>query len=52
LTPDLRLDDPEVATEFLRRLDGSIRRVGRNAARHRDAVVGKQSLGLVFVKIH
>jgi ferredoxin-like protein FixX len=49
---DLCLDDPKVTTEFLRCLDCGVRRVSRNAARYRDAVFGKQPLGLVFVKIH
>ncbi len=48
----LRLHDPEVAAEFLRRLDGRIRGVGRDAARYRNAVLGKQSFRLVFVEIH
>ncbi len=41
-----------VAAERLRGLDRLFRRRGDLAGRHRDAVVGEQLLGLVFVEIH
>ena len=49
---DLGLDHPEVAADGLGRVDGLFRRARYAPGRHRDAVVGKQLLGLVFVEIH
>ncbi len=49
---DLRLDHPHVATKAVRCFDGFLRRVRDDAFGHRDAVLSKQRLGLVFVKIH
>ena len=48
----LGFHDPEVATQLLRGRDRGGGRLGRNATRHRDAIVRKQALGLVFVKVH
>jgi hypothetical protein len=49
---DLRLDDPDAAAEFLRRLLGLAHGEGGVAARHRHAVRAQQFLGLVFVDVH
>ena len=49
---DLRLDHPEVAADGLGRLDRLVGRAGDAPGRHRDAVVGEQLLGLVFVEVH
>mgnify|MGYP000597371168 CR=1 FL=1 len=49
---NLRLDDPELASQFLGCFDGCIRRVRRNALGYGDAVVSKQPFRLIFVEIH
>ena len=49
---DLGLDDPEVAADGLRRVDGLLRRAGDAPGRDRDAVIGKQLLRLIFVEVH
>ena len=48
----LGFDDPQVAAEFFGCRHGSVGRLDRDAARHRDAVIGKKSFRLVFVQIH
>jgi hypothetical protein len=48
----LCLDDPEVASEFLGRIDGRIGTFRRNSLRYGNTVVGEQSFRLIFVKIH
>ena len=48
----LGLYDPQFAAELLRRGDRGIGGLGGDSSRHGDAVVGKQSFGLVFVQIH
>jgi hypothetical protein len=49
---DLRLDDPDLAAELLRGLDGLAHAEGGVAARHRHAVRAQDFLGLVFVDLH
>src|ERR1019366_3396327 len=49
---DLRLYDPDRSAELARGLGGFIGREGRNAARHRHAVVAQYRLGLIFVDVH
>ena len=48
----LRLDDPQVAAEFFRGLYRFVRSGRDMALRHRNAVVRKNNLGLIFVEIH
>ena len=49
---DLGLDDPDRAAEFLGGFDRLLDRVGRNAARHGHAELGKNFLALVLVNLH
>jgi hypothetical protein len=49
---DLGLDDPDRAAELLGGLDRLLDRVGRNAARHGHAELGKNFLALVLVDLH
>jgi hypothetical protein len=48
----LGLDDPQIAAELFRSGDRGSGGLDGNATRHGNAVVGKQSFGLVFVQIH
>ncbi len=49
---DLGLDHPEVAADGLGRVDSLFRRARYAPGRHRNAVIGKELLCLVFVEIH
>ena len=49
---DLRLDHPDGTAELARRVLGLGPRIGDAAARHRDAEVRQQRLGLVLVNVH
>ncbi|MCY1558744.1 hypothetical protein D9M68_957030 [compost metagenome] len=49
---DLGLDHPGAVAEGLRGRDRFVRRGGDFAGRDRDAVLGQQLLGLIFVEIH
>src|SRR5690606_1165180 len=49
---DLGLDHPEVAGNGLGRIDRFFGRAGDAPGGHRDAVIGEQLLGLVFVEVH
>ncbi|MDH6591965.1 hypothetical protein M2165_001854 [Variovorax sp. TBS-050B] len=49
---DLGLDDPHRASKLLGGLDRLLNRIGRNAARHRHAELGKNFLALVLVDLH
>src|SRR5690606_16501078 len=49
---DLGLDHPEVAGNGLGGVDRLFGRARNAPRRHRDAVVGEQLLGLVFVEVH
>ena len=49
---DLRLDDPNRATQFLRRFDGFLHSESRDAAGHRNAELAQEFLALVFVDFH
>src|SRR5690606_33451889 len=49
---DLGLDHPEITADGLGGLDRLLRRTRHAPRRHRDAVFGKQLLGLIFVEVH
>jgi hypothetical protein len=48
----LGLDHPHRSAETLRGVGGLLGRGSDVARRHRDAVTGKELLGLVFVEVH
>ena len=49
---DLRLDDPEFATQRLGRGDGLLGAGRDGARRHRHAITGQNFFGLILVQIH
>ncbi len=49
---NLRLDDPDLAAQALRRIERFLHRESGIAARHRNAEVAQQLLALVFVDLH
>ncbi len=48
----LRLDDPEIAAQFLGSVYRCVRTLNWNSAWDRNAVLGKQPFRLIFVEIH
>ncbi|MCY1363885.1 hypothetical protein D9M69_506650 [compost metagenome] len=49
---NLGLDDPDRASKLLGGFDRLLNRIGRDAARHRHAELGKDFLALVLVNLH
>src|SRR6185295_4123694 len=49
---DLGLDHPDLAAQFISRLDGFLDGKTRHAARRGDAVLAQHFLGLILVNLH